>query len=291
MNYIIVDLEWNVQSNPDNYYKYNSKIKNFHEIIEIGAVKLNSKLEYLDSFRIYIQPRIYKKMNVRINKLTGISMKDLEFGFEFTKAFKLFKQWAGDDFLLCTWGENDIDVFKKNIDYHIPNYDSRPLLLPRMDIQRYCCDILDYDRQVSLQDMMNFVNIVPTTDRDHQALNDTINSARVFKELIDEEKIQPYINNSFKILRHYINIDLSMDMLDQSKLQPSCVCCEKPTKQVELSFDDVKNRVEMISYCSSCNIYTIEKVKVKVNRLNKFIYLSNKRVLEVEEDQVALEVN
>ena len=47
MNYIIMDLEWN-----NTYCK---KKKGFmNEIIEIGAVKLNSNLDIIDTYSIFV---------------------------------------------------------------------------------------------------------------------------------------------------------------------------------------------------------------------------------------------
>ncbi len=48
VNYIIMDLEWN-----NTYCK---KKKGFmNEIIEIGAVKLNSNLDIVDTFSVFIK--------------------------------------------------------------------------------------------------------------------------------------------------------------------------------------------------------------------------------------------
>ena len=53
MNYIIFDLEWN------NAYSY-AKKGFMNEIIEIGAVKLNERLEIVDTFKQLILPKITK---------------------------------------------------------------------------------------------------------------------------------------------------------------------------------------------------------------------------------------
>lgn len=55
MYYIIFDLEWN------NAYNYSTG-KGMNEIIEIGAVKLDEKLNIVDTFKQLIKPKISKSL-------------------------------------------------------------------------------------------------------------------------------------------------------------------------------------------------------------------------------------
>ena len=52
MNYIILDLEWNQSSDGK---EEESKILPF-EIVEIGAIKLNSRRQMIDEFSELIKP-------------------------------------------------------------------------------------------------------------------------------------------------------------------------------------------------------------------------------------------
>ena len=59
VNYIIMDLEWN-----NTYCK---KKKGFmNEIIEIGAVKLDSDLNIIDSYSVFVKPQLGKKLHARV---------------------------------------------------------------------------------------------------------------------------------------------------------------------------------------------------------------------------------
>ena len=53
LKYIIFDLEW------DNFYNYKTK-NSINEIIEIGAVKLNDRLEIVATYKQLIKPRFLK---------------------------------------------------------------------------------------------------------------------------------------------------------------------------------------------------------------------------------------
>ena len=48
------------------------------EIIEIGAVKLNSERQIIDQYQVLIQPRVYKKLHHRTREIIQMDMKLLE---------------------------------------------------------------------------------------------------------------------------------------------------------------------------------------------------------------------
>ncbi|MGU9539584.1 exonuclease domain-containing protein [Clostridium tepidum] len=284
MNYIIFDLEWNsfknIKNNINYYKKFNKRTKFFDEIIEIGAIKLNDKLECIDNFRAYIKPTIYKKLNPRIIELTGISNKDLEYGFNFNKVLKYFKKWIGKDYILCSWCDSDIKVLKKNIEYYNPNYKVDSLLVPYIDIQKYCCEILHYNRRVSLHDIINRENIVCSTDTFHQALDDSKLTVDVFRELFDKSKIENYIINNLNYFYDSLNLKISLEMLDKTKLRSRCANCGKYSKKLKLSFDSKTRRVSTLSYCSCCNIYTRQRIKIKKDLTDNLVYVSKGKIIK-----------
>ena len=65
MNYIVFDLEWN--QSPDGKKNRNEKLP--FEIIEIGAVKVNSKKEITDSFHRLIRPQVYNRIHSSIHEV------------------------------------------------------------------------------------------------------------------------------------------------------------------------------------------------------------------------------
>lgn len=284
MNYIIFDLEWNSFRNVKNhinyYKKFNKKTRFFDEIIEIGAMKLNDELECVDSFRVYIKPTIYKELNPRIIELTGINNEDLKYGFDFKKALKHFKEWIGKDYILCSWCDSDIKVLKKNIEYYNPNYKVESFLVPYIDIQKYCCEILEYGRRVSLHDIISTENIVPSTNTFHQALDDSKLTVDVFRKMFHKCKIENYIINDLDSFYDSLDLKVSFDMLDKSKLRCRCAKCGKYSKKLALSFDTKKRRVSTLSYCSRCDIYTRQRIKIKKDSVDNLIYVSRRKGIE-----------
>ena len=68
MNYIVFDLEWN--QSPDGKKNRNEKLP--FEIIEIGAVKVNSKKEITDSFHRLIRPQVYNRIHSSIHEVIHV---------------------------------------------------------------------------------------------------------------------------------------------------------------------------------------------------------------------------
>lgn len=72
MQYIIIDLEWNQP------LSYQSRIyrevgdRLIFEMIQIGAARVNEKMEVLETISILIQPTCYLKIHPRIRRMTGL---------------------------------------------------------------------------------------------------------------------------------------------------------------------------------------------------------------------------
>lgn len=106
MNYIILDLEWN-QGNEQR----EKQLKELpFEIIEIGAVKLNSRMEICDSFHELIRPQVYKEMHYMTKKLLQLDMDELQDGRAFPEVIRGFLAWCGtEEFMFGTWGAAGFD--------------------------------------------------------------------------------------------------------------------------------------------------------------------------------------
>lgn len=114
MNYIVLDLEWN--QCPYGKEKGDDRLP--FEIIEIGAVKLNSKLKVIDEFQCYVKPVVYRELHRITADLLKISKKDLKKGLPFKTAIECFLKWCGrEDYMFCTWGNTDLIELQRNMIY------------------------------------------------------------------------------------------------------------------------------------------------------------------------------
>ena len=87
---IVFDLEWNQSS-------YNPNHRMPHEIIEIGACRVDRDYHVVDTFSRLIQPRLYKRLDKHIKKVTGMTEEELASGGAFADVFADFVHWCGED--------------------------------------------------------------------------------------------------------------------------------------------------------------------------------------------------
>lgn len=140
MNYIVLDFEWN-QTRGREMLLPNGRLLS-GEIIEIGAVRLNSRKKMTGSFKYLIRPVFYRRMHSRVKELTGIDNDTLKNGVAFEVAFEKFLDFCGEDFVTITWGPSDITVLKENLEAHgydkwdVPNYDLQVIYRAQTNAER-----------------------------------------------------------------------------------------------------------------------------------------------------------
>ncbi|SET52982.1 Inhibitor of the KinA pathway to sporulation, predicted exonuclease [Natronincola peptidivorans] len=186
MKHIVFDLEFN------SPFKINRKTNQLargntiplcpQEIIEIGAVKTNDKIEIEDTFKIFIKPQLYTKLHPKVKKKTQITIEELYGGFPIEEGIEHFKEWIGEeDFFMCSWGVDDINELKRNCIFFGIN----------TDWINKCCDIqkmamkhfnLPKGRQIGLKNAVELFNL-DIDSRFHKALNDAIYTVKILKEL------------------------------------------------------------------------------------------------------------
>lgn len=190
MNYIVFDTEFNQPQpklfNPNIKFKPNSICP--FEVIEIGAVKVNQQLEIVDTFQSFIDPIIYKRLSPIVSRKTRITKKDLKNGESFIKVMKAFRTWIGDEYILCTWSDNDIREMKKNCIYHNIEYE---WLDNYYDIQIHCTKLLGLPKShaIGLRKALLAFEIEEDTNF-HRAIEDAIYTARVFIKVHSKEMHQ-----------------------------------------------------------------------------------------------------
>ena len=114
MNYIVLDLEWN-QSNT-GLEKEIQKLP--FEIIEIGALHLNDTFVMEGEFNRLVKPQVYTKMHMITSRLIHLQMQELERGKPFPEVMERFIEWCGEDYIFCTWGDQDLRELQRNMKYH-----------------------------------------------------------------------------------------------------------------------------------------------------------------------------
>lgn len=114
-NLVLFDLEWNIGYQPYtfNYHGVQQTLRG--EIIEIGAVKIDEDANVLDTFSIRLRPRIFRKLQHHIAKVTGLTQADLDKGEPILQGLRRFMKWCGPDAEFAEWGLDDVPVLKQNL--------------------------------------------------------------------------------------------------------------------------------------------------------------------------------
>ena len=114
-NYIVFDLEWNQSAAG----KETSLDHLPFEIFEIGAVKLNEKMEQVSQFHRLVRPCVYRQLHYIISEVTHVSMDELDRdGRPFKEVMEEFMEWCGEAPVFCTWGSMDLTELQRNMVYH-----------------------------------------------------------------------------------------------------------------------------------------------------------------------------
>lgn len=225
MNFVILDLEWNGA--------YSKKVKKFvNEIIEFGAIKVDEKLNIIDTFSMLVTPQIGKKLNSRVAQLTHITSEELfDSNNTFTHVLSKFKKFLSDSVLL-TWGTSDILTLMENCKYYLGE-NRLTFMKQYCNLQAYSEYMLDHNdksRQMGLSTCAQQLGITVEGLELHRALDDSKLSLICLRELYNEEKIAPFIENGDSefyrkiTFKNTVIYDLKNPLIDKKEFY---ICCDK----------------------------------------------------------------
>lgn len=192
MNYIVLDLEWNQSACGKE-----GEIKELpFEIIEIGAVKLDSHMNQISEFCQVICPQVYRELHFKTKEITHLNMDELTKGQPFAEVFKSFLEWCGDDYMFCTWGPMDVTELQRNMKYYGFPLFNTPVFF--YDIQKIFSIVFE-DRKTrrSLEWAINYLRI-KKDDSFHRALSDAYYTWQVMKSLKTQEIHDNYSIDCFQ---------------------------------------------------------------------------------------------
>lgn len=264
MHYVILDLEWN-----GAYSKRHKKYIN--EIIEVGAIRVNEKLEIVDTFTELIRPQIGKKISGRVKELTNISNEELSSSKNtFTHVMRLFKRFSKDSIIL-TWGITDISTLIENNKYY--NKKSKlDFLEYYMNLQSYCENFLkksDPGKQMGLSTAAELLEINFGEESLHRALQDSELSLLCFKKTYDAALVQKFVKKADAQFYNRISFknimltDITNPLLDKEQLFVCCSKCGNVAKQI-IPWE-IKNKAFRSSFhCDNCNYDFNGKVQYKL---------------------------
>lgn len=227
MNYIVLDMEWN---QPYSKSKKQSRgVELVGEIIQLGAVKLDSHFNKCDSFERNIAPSFYKKVNRHVSDITGITTENLSGCDPFPKVLCDFLEFCGNDYKFMTWGSDDMPMLKNNMKAHGLEC---LRLSDNINLQLiFNAQISHEGRQWSLSDAMEKLDIEQTL-QSHDALSDALNTAKIAEKLnvgrytksaFIENGVDTLVKEGYKTLRQLFS--------DKKLYALKCPICYKKLKK------------------------------------------------------------
>lgn len=295
MNYIIMDLEWN----QGNEHNTNPQIP--FEVIEIGAIKLNSDKRMTDEFNELIKPVVYKELHRITSKLIHLEMQELEKGKPFKEIAEKFISWCGEDYIFCTWGPLDLTELQRNMRY----YEMEPLAegpFAFLDVQKlFSIAFEDSKSRRSLEYAVDFLNL----EKDipfHRAFSDAYYTAKVLNCITPEvEKMVSYdifttpktreeeVYVVFDKYAKYISRefeDKTEAMMDREVASTRCYLCKKSLKKKIKWFTPNGKHYYCVSYCNEHG-YMKGKIRIRKSENDK-VYVVKTLKLISEEDVVKI---
>ncbi|MGN0521826.1 MAG: exonuclease domain-containing protein [Eubacterium sp.] len=256
MNYIIFDLEWN------NAYNYKTKT-GINEIIEIGAVKLNHRLDIVDTFKQLLKPRISKKLGSRFKNLTHITNEEIkENGIDFEDAFADFARWCGaGEKVFLSWSNSDLYTLADNF----KRFTGSPCVSfmdNYADAQKYCMNFIkdsNAANQISLSNCAQLFEIDIDTSNLHRALEDCFVTAYCFKKVFDKEIFKDFVSKCdtafFEklIFRPFYIKKPVYDNFNINNVEIICPDCSGTIKTlIPYEFSNNNNTFKSAGQCQQC---------------------------------------
>lgn len=268
--YILLDLEWN-----SAYSKRSERFIN--EIIEFGAVRLNGKLEEIDSFQAIVRSQLTKRLSGRTKELTNISNEEMASGDTFKSALARYTKWAGKNAITMTWSNTDLYVLLDNC-RSFTGHKRIPCIGLYADLQQYIQDTLikqgsKFAGQISLAHAAQEMEIDTASFDLHRARDDSrvccallriaagkaCDTNQLFSYLEDTDTEDYYDRLTYKA---YMLSDLHNPLIDRNQMRFRCEECGRFAKRKErFSF---KNRFFKASFhCNNCGNDFVGRISFK----------------------------
>ena len=240
-----------------------------NEIIEIGAIKVDMYMKPLEHLKVYIKPSVIPVVNPKILSITNIKKEELESGVSFNEGLDMLKKMVGKGDVICSWAKDDIAEIIRNANHH--GYSDLSWIERYLDIQEYTTKILGKKNILSLKNALQQLKIKVDESKLHDALNDSIYTLSVFKNIYNARAVKQFIVKDIFDMPALEIKSLQNFKLDYSKINPVCPRCKRNI-ELDYNFTNLGWRFVAIGTCSKCNSRILEEVIVKKSLSGEMIY-------------------
>jgi len=185
MEFILADLEFNQAFDFTANKRGESNPKCPHEIIQIGAIKLDRMFNMTDELNLYVKPTIYRRMHPFVSKLTGISSAMLRDADFFPTAYEGLVNFAGLESVFLFWGPDDMNELYRNILFY--DLDTELLTPKYVNLQKAASVYLKNSGAVGLRGVVEYFGI-PVDRPFHNAVNDAYYVGKILPLIYNENE-------------------------------------------------------------------------------------------------------
>ena len=170
MNYIVLDLEATCWKN-----RHTNKP---NEIIEIGAVKIDSSGRIVDEFSEFVRPKLHPFLSDFCKELTTITQEDIDNADFFHTVIEAFKTWINlkEPYILCSWGYYDKNQFVSDCELH--DLDTE-WVEPHISIKHQYAEIKGIRRPIGMAGALK-LEMISLDGTHHRGIDDARNISKIF---------------------------------------------------------------------------------------------------------------
>ena len=173
--HIVIDLEFTPI--PKNFFEQREIVRN--EIIQIGAVLLDSNYRKISTFSTYVRPEFATQIKPRISRLTGITNKDLVFAPSLSEALVKLTTWIGEEKRTRIYSWSNTDLYQLEDECYLKGIAFPKCMYRWMDFQKVYGRLIGYRHQLSLKNAVMSANGQVMGAQAHSALYDAMATAEL----------------------------------------------------------------------------------------------------------------
>lgn len=265
------------------------------EVIQIGAVMLDEKLNYLSQFSSFVKP-VYGAVSTETVDNPNFYKESLENADTFSTAFYKLYAWAGsnqDDVTTLCWSNSVYIHLWDEIYIKAKNHDEyRDFLKTFVDLQAIVDNVLYSKNQISFDTSLKYCHIKFAGSRE-SALNYSFNEARLFYKLMKHNKEKLDLNPLWK----YTETDLSKYFYEKNSHSndfTASFAAFMPDDFIK-QFSESQKPVEIEAQTSKrkkaplfiSKVFSCSKYGININRWLEFsvkmMFLKDKNYLKISE--------
>lgn len=179
---IVLDLEF---TRVDKSYSQMKKLSKF-EVIQFGAVKLDSNNDIIGRYESFVKPRYSAHIEESVSILTHITDRMLKEAPDYIEVINGFLDWAGNTKYVMSWSTTDLlQLRAESRQKEFEDTRLTEMFNNWIDLQKCFGDELGLEHQISLINAIKGIGL-DFMGMEHSAIDDAENTAYIYQAMQNE---------------------------------------------------------------------------------------------------------